>query len=707
MSQPAQVTAAEISRLAGVTRATVSNWRRRHPDFPAPSGGTEASPAYDLEAVRTWLAARGQLPASSPADDLRTALRTSGSTLGHRSRLLPLVVAMSRINDTERQKVAGLSDDRLSTWVDEATRSYADDIPGTGNLSRHAAVAGLVRTLVHSVAEEGATRTLEALVEGDVDDTKASSTYQTPAPVAELMADLVAAPGEPYPDTVFDPACGGGSLLLSAATRGARNLYGQDIVPAQAAQAAARLLVQAKATETQVRDGDSLRADAFPNLMAGAVLCAPPYGHRDWGHDDLAYDPRWMFGLPPRNESELAWLQHCLAHLAPGGSAVLLMPPAAAERSSGRRIRAELVRSGALRAVVALPAGVAQPLHIGLHLWLLEQPLPQAPLPQHILFLDTVPSDTSRTGNGTGKRPPSDWETLRNIVLATWHAFDRAPDSFDSVPGTARAVAVIDLLDEATDLTPTRHVRATPVSAKPDEVAEIAHELRNRLRRAASGLMTLSGGQSWPPIGADPVAWRTATVADLLRGDALQLLRAAPATRVSGPTIHDSLVSRTLTARDVVSRRPASGATKDEPSGEEITLQEGDVILPEMLPGGGTTRVADTNDAGKLLGRHLYLLRPDPARLDPWFLAGFLAAEDNLKAASSGTTIVRVDPRRLRVPLLPLAEQQRYGRAFRQLNALRAAADIANRLADETARTLATGLTGGALLPPETATSST
>ena len=83
MPRPAQVTAAEISRLAGVTRATVSNWRRRHPDFPAPSGGTETSPAYDLNAVRSWLSARGQLPATSPADDLRTALRTSAPDPAH------------------------------------------------------------------------------------------------------------------------------------------------------------------------------------------------------------------------------------------------------------------------------------------------------------------------------------------------------------------------------------------------------------------------------------------------------------------------------------------------------------------------------------------------------------------------------------------------------------------------------------------------
>src|SRR3974390_2305425 len=62
MPDSAALTAADIARLAGVTRATVSNWRRRHADFPVPSGGTDASPAYGRSEVEAWLAARGALP---------------------------------------------------------------------------------------------------------------------------------------------------------------------------------------------------------------------------------------------------------------------------------------------------------------------------------------------------------------------------------------------------------------------------------------------------------------------------------------------------------------------------------------------------------------------------------------------------------------------------------------------------------------------
>ncbi|KOV56864.1 restriction endonuclease subunit M, partial [Streptomyces sp. MMG1121] len=56
-----EVTAAGIARLAGVGRAAVSNWRRRHVDFPKPVGGTETSPSFALAAVEAWLRKQGKL----------------------------------------------------------------------------------------------------------------------------------------------------------------------------------------------------------------------------------------------------------------------------------------------------------------------------------------------------------------------------------------------------------------------------------------------------------------------------------------------------------------------------------------------------------------------------------------------------------------------------------------------------------------------
>ena len=63
---------------------------------------------------------------------------------------------------------------------------------------------------------------------------------------------------------------------------------------------------------------------------------------------------------------------------------------------------------------------------------------------------------------------------------------------------------------------------------------------------------------------------------------------------------------------------------------------------------------------------------------------------------------MHVTPGRLRVPLLPLEEQRRYGEAFRRVYELRAAVRRTADLAADTAAALTTGLTAGVLLPPDT-----
>jgi hypothetical protein len=156
-----------------------------------------------------------------------------------------------------------------------------------------------------------------------------------------------------------------------------------------------------------------------------------------------------------------------------------------------------------------------------------------------------------------------------------------------------------------------------------------------------------------------------------------------------------------LTAADVIAGQTATGEFPESQKGSAIEVMEGDVLLPELLHSTDTPAyVADSADEGSLLGPNLWLFRPDPERLDPWFLAGFLSADENVHSVATGSTIRRIDARRLRVPLLPLNEQQQYGEAFRHLHALRATAAHVTRLAEATTRDLKTGLTSGALLPP-------
>ncbi|MER5968652.1 N-6 DNA methylase [Streptomyces sp. NPDC002055] len=694
----ALVTAADISRLAGVTRATVSNWRRRHPDFPAPAGGTDTSPTYDLDAVRAWLSARGQLPEDTPADRLRTALRTHPGDGDLALHLLPAVLTAARLDRRERQALPELRDDALLRWARSAAGDGAEDIPGVLDAPYSPDATGPLRALLRCVVTDGAEAAAAVLAERLLEDTGGAGTYLTPRPLATLMARLLADSAGAFPVSVLDPACGTGSLLAAAASAGASELHGQDLLVAQAAPAAVRLRLNAPEAAISVRAGDSLRSDAFKGLTVDAVLCNPPYGVRDWGHDDLAYDQRWAYGVPPKGEPELAWVQHCLAHLTPRGRAVLLMPPAVAERTAGRRIRAQLVRDGALRAVVSLPQGTATPLHIRLHLWVLERPDPQAEAPGTVLLVDAAAEHRDLAG-----------ETVDDTVLSAWRSYLADQDGFTGAPGVAAAMPVTDLLDEAVDLTPARRIRtASRQSLRPALLARQASELYDQLREGATDLIDLSADGDWPPADDRPRDWRTATVADLLRGGALSLLHTTPLgrrTRNGQPQPRpeaETGARPALTAADVLESRPASGTEADLPTGVALPLvQEGDVLLTEILRAERTAvaRVVEPVEAGFFLGPHLLLFRPDRRRLDPWFLAGFLAAEQNVNAAATGTSLVRVDPRRLRVPLLPLAEQQRYGAAFRRLHELRTAARRADRAAEEVTRLLGAGLTGGALLP--------
>ncbi|WP_263104001.1 N-6 DNA methylase [Kitasatospora sp. DSM 101779] len=712
-TQPsAQVTAAEISRIAGVTRATVSNWRRRHADFPAPSGGTESSPLYDLGTVQEWLRDRGHTSAASPEEDLRTALRLLG-TGTDTTRFFPLVAGAARLPEQERGRLLELPDDRLA--------SVADDLVTGGSAPEVRAVryetedAGVIRALLACVRGAGAQAALNVLAERELDEGAASGTYRTPEGLADLMAGLL-------PETVvrvLDPACGSGTLLAAARRRGARELYGQDTLAVQAQRAAVALELDDPAPsmggKVMIATGDSLRADAFPGLTVDAVLCNPPFGDRDWGHDELAYDPRWAYGIPSRSESELAWVQHALAHVEPGGYVVMLLPPALAFRTSARRIRAELVRSGAVRAVVSLPGRVAYPLHIALHIWILQRPEPGSAERTSVLFVDGdgEAADARRAGAPTRSSSRGsatfDWIGLADRVLTQWNAYREQPESFADETGLARAVPVVDLLDDIVDLTPGRQVRAAAADVDPAVLARRITDLHNQLSSQLDELVAFSGKGEWDTAGTSPLEWRTATVADLTRGAALAVIRAAAPSggrdSKSGGGIGDGSTEHrpVLTARDVQDGIAPSGTIRDAHPDTTQTIIEGDVLMRAVAGGSGVgsmTRVADEKDAGALLGAALHLLRPDSSRVDPWFLAGFLGAAANITAASTGTTTVQVNPLRLRVPLMPLAEQRRYGDAFRSAYQLRATAHQAAALAAEAADAVTAGLTAGALLPP-------
>lgn len=705
-----EVTAAGIARLAGVGRAAVSNWRRRHPDFPKPVGGTETSPSFPLTEIEEWLRTQGKLGrlGEVPLRE-RVWQHLAGHPAGPVAALLHAgcVLLLVRDRPTDWLKVSAVSDERtaellpgvLAEAVAARLGASAALAPATGgqavripDAARLQPSVPLLRGVAELASELGARQTYEFLVGRHIDANPRQYTL-TPSGPADLMAAL-AGPAR----TVLDPACGTGALLRAVTPRPDQSLYGQDSAPELAALTALRLALHSDAT-ARAAAADTLRADAFGDTRADAVLCHPPFNERNWGHGELAYDPRWEYGFPARTESELAWVQHALARLKEGGTAVLLMPPAAASRRSGRRVRADLLRRGALRAVIALPAGAAPPYNIPLHVWVLKKPVPgaQAAAPELLLV------ETAGLAAADG-RDRQVWRAVQDAVVDVWRRFDRH-GTVDEQPGLARGVPVLELLDDEVDLAPARRLPPPAAGGGVEELTAVRERLGEAVRRTAD-LM--------PPLAeaGDAARRPVTTVGELARAGALLLgtgtgtgMGTAAGAGPGGPsarilTEHDVLLGTAPSGNaSGIPERGPTDADSDSDS-DSVVTRPGDVVIPAS--GGGTAaRVVDDATAGAVLGRGLILLRPEPAALDPWFLAGFLRGTANNRQASSyASTTARLDVRRLQVPRLPLDGQRAYGERFRALAAFEDALRLAGRLGEQLVRGLHDGLTDGTL-PPE------
>ncbi|MFD3539987.1 N-6 DNA methylase [Streptomyces sp. NPDC058662] len=684
----AEVTAAEVARLAGVGRAAVSNWRRRHADFPRPVGGTATSPSFALPEVERWLRAQGKL-AEVPLRE-RVWQQVAAHPEGAVAALVEVAGALLLVRDrpTEWLEPAAVSDARMAVLLRPAlarvlaARLGPDHPPGAAAPPPES--VPLLRAAVALAAELGARKTFEFLLGRHLD---ANPRQYTPTP--DGLAALLAALAGPGVRTVLDPACGTGALLRAVA--GATTVYAQDASPRVAALAALRLALHG-ACDVRPAAADSLRADAFPGVGVDAVLCRPPFNQRDWGHEELAYDARWEYGLPARTESELAWVQHALAHLREGGTAVLLLPPAVAARRSGRRIRADLLRRGALRAVIALPAGAAPPYGIPLHLWVLRRPAPHAAPPPGLLLVDAgaataaaAPGSAEPVPGGGGfaaeGRSRTAWPAVREVVETAWSTYDRT-GAVEGLPGVRRVVPLLELLDDDVDLTPARHLPPPAAPGGPAALGAVRERLDASLTRAARLTPPPASPAAAPGLPA------MTTVGELVRAGALVLYSGTGGGRGDAPV---------LTEEDVYAGRGPSGllaATADEP----VLTAPGDVLVP-VVGSAAVARVVGPAAAGAVPGRGLRLLRPDPAALDPWFLAGFLRAAAARRAGSHTSTAGRLDVRRVRLPRLPLAQQRRYGVRFRELAEFEDALRVAARLGEQLVQGLYDGLSDGTVAP--------
>ncbi|WP_328954471.1 hypothetical protein [Kitasatospora purpeofusca] len=320
-----------------------------------------------------------------------------------------------------------------------------------------------------------------------------------------------------------------------------------------------------------------------------------------------------------------------------------------------------------------------------------------------MLFMD-VP------GQSTPGFRTLDLTALRQNVLPLWHTYLTDPQHFPEEPGIASSVSLIELLDDEIDLTPLRHLPPAENSERDGEALlalPAAFDAQVETVRGALPQLAVAHNSA---LSAAP----TATLDGLARTGALTLHRSmvkasgryeAAAERQARASIVEVAA---VVSQDVIAGRGPSGTeVQDDSDDAGSTVQAGDILIP-ALARSVVARVATEEQIGAQLGMGVHAVRVNPNILDPWFAAGVLSSADNIRRAGRSATgmggALRIDVKRLHLPVLPIEDQRRYGEALRRLADFEAALARTAEQGRKTVRNLAEGLINGTLDPAEEGT---
>jgi len=258
---------------------------------------------------------------------------------------------------------------------------------------------------------------------------KKGGEFYTPPEVATLLAKLLAAKEG---DTICDPACGSGSLLIRVARAvGSRNfsLFGQESNGSTWALCrmnmflhemdSARIEWCNTITNPKLVEDDKL-------MKFNIVVANPPFSLDKWGADQAAHDRfnRFWRGVPPKSKGDYAFISHMIEiALADEGRVGVIVPHGVLFRGGAEgKIRQKLIEDNLLEAVIGLPANLFFGTGIPAAIIVFNKarkPWNQArsQRDQHILFIDA--SREFEDGKNQNRLRPRDIDK----IVTTFEAF--------------------------------------------------------------------------------------------------------------------------------------------------------------------------------------------------------------------------------------------------------------------------------------------
>lgn len=315
---------------------------------------------------------------------------------------------------------------------------------------------------------------------------KKAGEFFTPPTVVHLLVGILSPqPGE----TVYDPACGSGGMLVetinavdaSGADSRSVRLFGQEVNLTTSAIARMNLAFHMK-VDSEIRRGDTLREPKFwggdgTHRRFDVVLANPPFSLSNWGADTWAADPRSFCGVPPAKNGDYAWIQHMICSMREGtGRVGVVMPHGVLFRGgSEAKIRQCLIERDDLEAVIGLPPNLFYSTSIPACL-LIFRATKSEDRRGHVLFVD----GSARFAKGKNQNVMSD-DDMQAVLEAYRTGTD--PDGEGGVH--VRLVPHQEISDNGFDLNIGRYVRAAVEEAADLDTALKAYADARQRRIAA------------------------------------------------------------------------------------------------------------------------------------------------------------------------------------------------------------------------------
>lgn len=317
---------------------------------------------------------------------------------------------------------------------------------------------------------------------------KNAGEFYTPRSIVKLMVMLL----DPKAgDSVYDPACGTGGMLIEAIRHIGNNqmtygkMYGQEKNLSTSAIARMNLFLHGS-HDFKIAQGDTLRQPAFIEhgklQTFNCVLANPPFSLDKWGAEQFESDKygRNMWGCPSDASADLAWLQHMIKSMDSknGKCAVVLPQGVLFHEGKAGSIREQLIKSDKLECVITLVGGVFYSTTVSACILLLNNNKPV----EHrgrICLIDASKIYTPLRAQKIMKEEHID---------RVYNLFSEYQDEVDY----AKIVTLQDLEDGDYSLAVAKYIeKKKHVTASPEEVKAAYFEAIDEVKRAEEHLNSL------------------------------------------------------------------------------------------------------------------------------------------------------------------------------------------------------------------------